>query len=210
MKRPLRLVALVSLGLLVSPESGLLLGSENGAKSNETIFLQLCRDAVGSFNGELNLSDSTAMVVQAGSGEANLFFSPTLLEAFRSRFSAVFTRGEMAGVTVSAALQEFRVSYGETFSDGIFSTQRTERVITETWQFSAVRNNDGKVLWAGAKGGMSRDTIDVAEIPRLEHSSAHLVAGIGPQRSVYEKLIEPFIIVAAAGVAVYLFFTIRS
>ena len=206
----MRLVVVISLALVLCGGSGPLLGSENEARSNEAVLLQLCRDVVERFNDELRLPDTTRIVLQAGSGEANLFFAPSLLEAFRSRFPAVYTRGDAAGVTVNAAVQEFRVSYGETFSDGMFSAEKSERRITETWRLSAVRNSDGKLLWAGAKDAISLDTVAVAEIQHLEQSSAHLTAGIGPQRSAYEKIIEPFIIVAAAGVAVYLFFTIRS
>ena len=210
MKLLARLVTVISLALFVCRGSGPLFGSENSPKSNETVLLQLCRDVVGGFSDELRLPDTTTVVVQVGSGEANLFFAPTLLEAFRNRFSAVYTRGEVIGVTVNVAVQEFRVSYGETFSEGIFSAQKTERAITETWRLSVVRNSDGKVLWAGAKDAISMDTVAVNDIRRLERSSAYLAAGIGPQRSVYEKIIEPFIIAVAAGVAVYLFFTIRS
>ena len=210
MKHSLQPVAVLSLALLFYGQISPLFAAENAAHSNESVLVQLCRDIVAQFNDELRLPDTTAIVVEVGSKEADLFFTPALLEVFRSRFSTVYLRGEAPGVTVNAAVQEFHIAYGKTFSDGMFSAERTERTISETWRFTAVRKSDSRVLWAGTKDATSRDTVDVAEISQLEQSSARLTVGIGPQHSAYEKLFEPFIIVAAAGVAVYLFFTIRS
>jgi hypothetical protein len=75
---------------------------------------------------------------------------------------------------------------------------------------TAMRFEDGKILWAKSKGASLVDTVYVDDIPNLQVSSERIAKGVMPQRSAMEKFIEPFIIVGAAGVAVYLFFTIRS
>ena len=76
--------------------------------------------------------------------------------------------------------------------------------------FNLMRNSDGKVLRSDWDSLARTDTIAVAEIHDLERGTERLSPGVPPEPSWLEKFLEPVIIGGAAGVAVYLFFTIRS
>ena len=73
-----------------------------------------------------------------------------------------------------------------------------------------MRNADGKILSAETERRSFSDTVYVDEISNLQESSKHIAAGPMPGRSALERFIGPLIIAGAAGIAVYLFFTIRS
>ena len=113
-------------------------------------------------------------------------------------------------VEVSASVEDVTVSYGDPFSDGFFSPRKCQRNLDLRLTLTAKQCRGGKILWAGDEPASLTDTVNVADVPLLEQSTEHIAKGIHPQRSILERLIEPFIIVGATGVAIYLFFTIRS
>lgn len=179
-------------------------------KSNADILYQVCQEAVASSISDAQIPDTATIVLKIEDGEINRFFAQPLTESFRQRFPSLFTRKTASGIELSVSVGGVSVAYGQSFSDGFFSARRSERRIDISLRMTAMRFEDGKVLWAKSKGASFVDTVYVDEIPDLQLSSERIAKGVMPQRSVMEKLIEPFIIVGAAGVAVYLFFTIRS
>jgi len=179
-------------------------------KSNAEILYQVCREAAASSISDARIPDSSTIVLKIEDGESNRFFAQALTESFRQQFTSLFTRKSTSGIEVSVAVGGISVVYGESFSDGFLSARKSERRIDLAVHMTATRNDDGKILWAKSKGASFVDTVYVDEIPELQLSSEHIAKGIMPHRPLMEKLIEPFIIVGAAGVAVYLFFTIRS
>ena len=179
-------------------------------KSNADILYQVCQVAVASMISETQIPDTSTIVLKIEDGDINRFFAQPLTESFRQRFPSLFTRGTASGIEISVSVGGVSVVYGQSFSDGFLSARRSERRIDVGLRMTALRFEDGKILWAKSKGASFVDTVYVDDIPDLQLSSERIVKGVMPQRSAMEKFIEPFIIVGAAGVAVYLFFTIRS
>lgn len=179
-------------------------------KSNAAVFYQLCQEVAASTLSEAQIADTSTIVLKIEDGEINHFFARLLTETFRHRFSSLFTRNTPSGIEVSVSIAQVSVAYGQPFSDGFFSARRSERRIDVGVRMSAMRYEDGRILWATSKGASFVDTVYVDDIPDLQVTGERIAKGVIPQRSAIEKLIEPFIIVGATGVAVYLFFTIRS
>ncbi len=201
-------MTIVLFGVLLSGTAMQLCAAEK--KSNADILYQVCQEAVASSISDAQIPDTATIVLKIEDGEINRFFAQPLTESFRQRFPSLFTRKTASGIELSVSVGGVSVAYGQSFSDGFFSARRSERRIDISLRMTAMRFEDGKVLWAKSKGASFVDTVYVDEIPDLQLSSERIAKGVMPQRSVMEKLIEPFIIVGAAGVAVYLFFTIRS
>jgi hypothetical protein len=200
-------IALVA--LLVSGMAKSLYAADRNPKLNKEILFQACRDAVAGFISETQIPDTTEIVLMIEGGEINRFFAQVLTESFRRRFSSVFTQHATSGVEISASIGDAAVIYEQAFSESFFSARRCERQVEVGVRMTAMRSVDGKILWAGTKSSLYTDTVYVSDIPKLQQSSEHIARGVMPQRSAMERFIEPFIIVSAAGVAVYLFFTIR-
>jgi hypothetical protein len=186
-----------------------LYAADRNPKPNKEVLFQACRDAVAGFIAETQIPDTTEIVLMIEGGEINRFFAQALTESFRRRFSSVFTQRAASGVEISASIAEAAVIYEQPFSEGFFFARKCERQVEVDVRMTAMRSVDGKILWAGTKSSSYADTVFVSEIPKLQQSSEHIARGVMPQRSAMERFIEPLIIVSAAGVAVYLFFTIR-
>ena len=199
---------IVLFAVLLSGTAGQLCAAEK--KSNADILHQVCQEAVASSISEARIPDTSTIVLKIEDGEINRFFAQTLTESFQQRFPSLFTRRTASGIEISVSVGGVSVVYGQSFSDGFLSARRSERRIDVGLRMTAMRFEDGKILWAKSKGASFVDTVYVDDIPNLQVSSERIAKGVMPQRSAMEKFIEPFIIVGAAGVAVYLFFTIRS
>jgi hypothetical protein len=201
-------VTIVLFAVLLSGTARQLSASEK--KSNSDILYQVCQEAVASSISDAQIPDTSTIVLKIEDGEINRFFAQPLTESFRQRFPSLFTRKTASGIEISVSIGGVSVVYGQSFSDGFFSARRSERRIDVGLRMTAMRFEDGKILWATSKGSSFVDTVYVDDIPDLQLSSERIAKGVLPQRPLMEKFIEPFIIVGAAGVAVYLFFTIRS
>jgi len=197
------------LAVFVPGLSQVLWSGEN-PKSNEEIMVDLSRDAAGVFCTGLKISDTTSVAVSIENGEVNRFFSRPLLESFRQHFVFLYARSGTASVDIAVSVPEITVTYGESFSEGLFSARESQRTIGISVRLTAMRNADGKILSAETERRSFSDTVYVDEINNLQASSKHIASGPMPDRSALERFIGPLIIAGAAGIAVYLFFTIRS
>jgi hypothetical protein len=200
----------IFIACLAAGTLGELRADDSAAKSNADVMSDLCRQAVERFCADVIIPDTTVVSLNIESGEANRFFTPTLVQAFRRHFASLYTRRSVSTIEISASIGKVSVLYGEAFSDGLFSGRKCMRTIDLEVQVAATKNDDGKVLWAGTTKASHADTVYVSDIRELQKSSQWLSNGVLPAPSALERFIEPIIIGGAAGVAVYLFFTIRS
>lgn len=195
--------------LLVAGTPGILRADGN-PRSNEEIMIALSHEAASAFCSDLKVPDTASITLKIENGEVNRFFVQPLTESFRQHFLSLYARSGASSVDVLASVADVRVTYGETFSEGVFSARKCRRVVDIAVQFTATSNADGKILSAETEKRTFSDTVYADEISKLQDSSKRIASGPLPDRSVLERFIEPLIIVGAAGIAVYLFFTIRS
>ena len=171
---------------------------------------EACWRAMEKFCADAKIPDSTAVSVNVGAGEMNNFFAPVVIQVLHQHFSTLYSRHSGGTVEISASVADLGVTYGEPFSESMFSGQRCKRTIDIVVRLSATRSEDGRVLWADTENASYADTVYVSEIRNLQKGSLSFSSGVEPEPSVLERVLEPLIIGGAAGVAVYLFFTIRS
>ncbi|MGA7159537.1 MAG: hypothetical protein WBZ48_00955 [Bacteroidota bacterium] len=198
------------IALLIPGTCQTLQGADKTPESNAEIMFSLSRETVNGFCADAKIPDTTAVNVDIENGEVNRFFTQPLVESFRQHFISLYTHSGTSSIAVLVSVAEVGVMYGEPFSGGFFSSRKSERTVAVALRYTATRTVDGKVLWAGTKRGSSVDTVYVDEIPNLQESSKFVATGAMPDHSAFERFIEPLIIAGAAGIAVYLFFTIRS
>jgi hypothetical protein len=111
------------------------------------------------------------------------------------------TRWNVRGTTLAAEYRDIRKS-------GPFSGAVVDRVVSAS--FTSELTRDGTVLYAGASARSAVDTVDEGSVADLEAGSPESSRGEVPGMETFDRFIEPLVIIGAAGVAIFLFFQVRS
>lgn len=204
----LKCLAILVVGLAVGVVSALR-ADDRLSRSNAEIIGELCRGTAEKFCNDAAIPESSSVSLDFGRSGTEAYLAPHIVGVLRSRFTELSMKRGASAFEITATGEAF-VAYGEPFSEGLFSARRSARTVKVSILFSLVRNGDGKVIMSAMDSLSRTDTISVAEIHNLERGTEGLSPGEPPAPSFIEKFLEPVIIGGAAGVAVYLFFTIRS
>ncbi len=183
---------------------------EQGARPNRDMFDAACRQGADSLlrtSGALGLP---TVQLRFADGERTGNFRGVLTDAVVAAAGAVYTDGTLADTIVTLGVEQVSVAYGDGFRDGWFGEKRTQRTVTVVLRLEMQLRSSGRLLSTGALRSAVADTIGVDEIARLASSSRHIATGAAPSGSVWEKILEPAIITVSSGIAIYLFFTVRS
>lgn len=107
---------------------------------------------------------------------------------------------------LSYAIEGSSVVYGEPFKKSLFGDFYTERQITLKGSYLFKRENNSLKTFTLT----ATDTIKYGRISSIENPSFPFTKGEIPEEPLFSTIFEPVIIVGAAAVSVYLFFTVRS
>jgi hypothetical protein len=102
------------------------------------------------------------------------------------------------------------VHYDDPHRSGMFGQRRVRRTVGASLSFAARNRRTGELLAAGTVTGAALDTVAADAVTALEQGSAPSSHGELPQEQFLDKIAEPFVIIGATGIAVYLLFHVRS
>lgn len=161
---------------------------ESGIAANDTCVLRFTRD------------------------ESLGFLEHSFVEALRN--VPVYVRetaAESAGLRV-CEVQPVRadVTYERVFREGWFTERKVIRSVVVEISFKILRTPGGDVVASGLRSERFRDTIRVRDIERIETPIVKATHAELPSGSLFERLVEPLVILVSAGVVIYLFYTVRS
>jgi len=105
---------------------------------------------------------------------------------------------------------ESNIQYDSMFRESIFGEKKLKRTISARLTIQATNNKTGEVLLSKSLNEHSSDTVALNEIFKYELASSKSTQGEIPPENMLDRFIEPFIIIGATGVAVFLFFHIRT
>ncbi len=137
-------------------------------------------------------------------------YTPSLLQGLSIAGIPVTDRSASPDLDLSFSVRDASVIHGESFSLSFFGPRLCARTIRLSVVLTAVSLQSGKNSWTKEFSETITDTVEVDRIELLSEFAPPLTAVLLPERSFFETYLEPAIVTAAAGVAVYLFFTIRS
>ena len=103
----------------------------------------------------------------------------------------------------------YQVKYDSMYTDGFFGKKKVKRNITAEVAIQT-KSETGKILFNNILKETSSDIVFVDDIPSLELINTKSTHGDIPEDSLLSHIVEPFIIIGATGVAVFLFFHIRT
>lgn len=184
--------------------------TDEGARPARDLMITACRRAADSLMHAAGIHGSPRVLVRFTAGEKTAFFRSTLIDAAASAAGTLYTDAGQADTIVTLGIDDAAVSYGDAFRERWFGEKKTVRTVAVGVRLEMQQGSTGKILYTGTITAASADTIAVDEIARLGASARHIAAGEPPASSFWEKLLEPAIVTVSSGIAIYLFFTVRS
>lgn len=185
-------------------------GGDDGApRPARDLFTAACRETGKELAAGSGLSRSASVLVRFA-GDKTEFFRTPLMDALSEACGAVYVSGASADTIVTFGIEDAAIGYGPAFREGWFRERRTERSVRVRLRMEMISSSSGKVLYTRTLDGLERDTIAVDEIQETGASARHIAVGAAPEPSLWERILEPAILTVSSGIAVYLFFTVRS
>ncbi|HLP16169.1 MAG TPA: hypothetical protein VK470_07930 [Bacteroidota bacterium] len=187
-------------------------GGKAGAQTrqNKELLDSACHSAGISLITKSGLTASSSVMIKFSGGERTEFFRSPFIDAAAQTCRVVTTSGASVDTIATFSVEQARVSYGPAFRDGWFGERRTQRTISLDVRLELVSASRGTILFTNTIGESVADTIAVDEIAEAAASTRHIAWGEPPGPSMWERILEPAILTVSSGIAVYLFFTVRS
>ena len=105
---------------------------------------------------------------------------------------------------------DMSIHYDAFFRVGFLGPKKARRTARISLAYQATRAPANEISSSGTVAQTSVDTVTVAAIPGLEHAAVKSTHAAVSDEDFLDRFLEPIVIVGATGVAVYMFFHIRS
>jgi hypothetical protein len=188
----------------------LCLASENRPVTTNREILYALSDSVMSKIYEHGIKQYPSISLKIGNDTITDFYRNYFINGLSLRHINVYEQTNSSETTLELFVQESSVFFGELFTESFLGRKRTERTV----HFKVIANLssvvDGKIFWSKQFSETRIDTLDFTDIEQMNNYSLPLTSYKKPVVSFFDTVIEPAIVIFSTGVAVYLFFTIRS
>jgi len=176
--------------------------------------LSIMRGLVGEIVTELNATHGGSLpdtlILDVDSSGAAWIIRSELSPRLSAGGRRVLLEGRSA--TGPARWHVHGVRLGVTYSDirkpGLFSEALVDREVRA--EFTTEISNAGRYVGAYTNSRVSRDTVKENDIASLESGEMEFTKATVPDLKSWDRFIEPFVIIGAAGTAIFLFFQVRS
>jgi len=172
------------------------------------------RSLVGELGVALNSSFgeslSDTVILEVDSSASAWIVRSEISSLLTSGGKRVLTSGEPGPHRTLWAVHGVRleVSYVDIRKPGIFSDALLDREIRA--EFTSEITNSKEIFASRTSSRVSRDTVRENEVAALENREIGFTRGTVPDLDSWDRFIEPFVIIGAAGTAIFLFFQVRS
>jgi len=215
MKLPGMAIAAATVLLLLSPCARA--QGEDGspvAAPNLELLQGLLQSAAGEIASRSHVAAGDTVELRALEGADGWVVENSILRALKALECTVMVNRTASpahsGVRVEIGPSTMGVRYDQMFRDGFFGAKKVRRRVSVSMTYQTVRARNGEILAADILERASTDTVAVDDVARLEDPTMKSTRGELPSDQFLDKVVEPFIIIGATGVAVYLLFHVRS
>jgi len=189
------------------------INTSQGVKTNLECLQYLYGKITAEFIERSKIGSSDSIDLICAQGEDSWIARDAVESALKARGCTVFSRKDTLGsakMLMDAAGFEMKIRYEDPFREGIIGANKSRRVATASVALRLTMRNTQELLFTQSMKEEFADTVRVDDIPGLELPSARSTHGELPSGSFIDRVIEPFVIIGATGVVVYLFFHVRT
>lgn len=115
-----------------------------------------------------------------------------------------------ADARLIARLVNVSAHYSDAFRRGFLGEKLTRRTLSAGLSLQLTRNSTGEILMSEQRSLAASDTIAIDLIQEVEREDIPGMRGAPPEDGFFDRVAEPFVIIGATGVAIFLFFHVRS
>ena len=105
---------------------------------------------------------------------------------------------------------DLKTRYDDTFRESFLGTKKIKRTVIAALACQMTDMRAQEVIFSKSFSETFSDTVMVDQINTLELPSAKSTHAELPSEDFFDRILEPFVIIGATGVAIYLFFHVRS
>lgn len=160
-----------------------------------------------------NVRNGDSLVLHGDSSADNWMIINSFMETFKAHQCHVFSiTDSMPGsrYIIDLHLIKWNVQYENIFHTGIFGQKFLTRSISSQMAYRVTDGGKREIIASRISNKRFVDTVSIDDLPLLENRSVKSTFGVLPPDPFIDKVIEPFILIGAAGLAIYLLFHIRS
>jgi len=103
-----------------------------------------------------------------------------------------------------------RLRYTNMYRDGMFGAQMVRREVSAELTATCTRGPLHEVLYSGTVKGEAVDSVRVDAVPLIESEGIPATRATLPSENGMDRFVEPFVIIGATAVAIFLLFSVRS
>jgi hypothetical protein len=178
-------------------------------KTNREMLFRLCDSAMSEIVSS-NTLGSMPVNLDTGNDTISSYYREQFIQSLVSRNIPVFLRNDSTKTTLKLSVQESSVFFSEVFTESFLGERRTERKIQITIFASLVSNSDKRVISVYEASKNFVDTVAYSIVDQINVHAPPVSSYVKPELTFFDSIVEPAIVTIASGVAIYLFFTIRS
>jgi hypothetical protein len=183
---------------------------DEDVKQNSEIYTLTCAKIISQVITDFSLSPDCFLSVEfTRVSVQNSFLRSTVLETL-SKFSKNLFEKNNCDSILRIDVSKIQTLYSQPFTEGWFESQKTIRTSEVELAVELTSHSTGKIYFAKSFHLTQNDTIPLTAITQIENPQEPLTIGKKPKLPFFQSIIEPAVIICAAGIAVYLFFTVRS
>jgi hypothetical protein len=195
---------------------GVIAGEENktgSVKTNLEVMQVLAQNITEQIISASNISKNEKVLVDVKNGDESWIAVHAFTSSLKDMGFQVFVSSDSTvndGITLKLPTTKFHVQYDDMFRAGIFGAKKVRRTVMAEVICQAIKNASREILFSKSFSEHSIDTVSVDDISTIEYSAARSTHGELPAEDFLDRIVEPFIIIGATGVVIYLFFHVRS
>lgn len=184
--------------------------SQHPTQSAGEILRQLCYDACRDQLIFPYLQKGKSCVLVSDDQSGTSFYLPSILRALNDQHLSVFTDHGECDTVVTISNYRGRIEYPSVVSSDLLSEKYIERTISFSSDAVVTRKSDHALLLSIQLHASVTDTIPASSVEQKEAGLPSVMIIGAADASHWSDFFAPVILIAASGLAIYLFFTIRS
>lgn len=181
----------------------------NPVASNREVFFALSDSVIGTIVNQ-RMKQYSSITIKISNDTFTKYFRQQFISSLALKDKTIYENSATPETTLELSVQESSVFFGELFTETFLGRKKVERKVCLTVHATLSSPVDGKILFSNQFSETKIDTVNFTDIDQINNNSLPMTRYQKPELSFFDSVLEPAIVIFSTGVAVYLFFTIRS